>query len=97
MEVNRNQVSLFVLLALTQLQKEATDEIEETNYYVRDLKREFNRRKKFDRKYIDPYIEDVFKVSSDDVINVMSEMEKHFNEIVNNSIEELLKITKPAE
>lgn len=89
-KVNKEHVTLFLIIALTQLNKEYVDELKETNYYVRDLKREFNRRRSFDKKKLDPYLEEAFQVSSEDILNAMGELERNFEELCQESIEKLL-------
>lgn len=93
-EVTKDQVTLFLIIALTQLNKEYTDEFETTNYFVREIKKEFNRRVRWERKYLDKHLEDAFKVANDDILKVIAELERHHQDIVDESIEKLLKITK---
>jgi hypothetical protein len=96
-EVTEDQVALFLYLATSQLQKEYLDEIKVANFYVRTLKKEANRRVRFDKKYIDKEIVNMFKVSDDDIINVMGGLEVSFNEIVEESIKKIKNIVDNKE
>lgn len=91
-KVNKDQITLFQVIALTQLMKEYVDELNDTNYFVREVKKEFNRRVKWERKYLDKHLENAFAVADDDIINVIGELEKHHQEIVKESTEKLLQI-----
>ena len=94
MKVNKDQVLLFQFLSLTILMKEYVDELKDSNLYVRELKKELNRRKKWERKYIDKHKEDIYKVSSDDIVQVLAGLEGRFLELVEESTEKLLELTE---